>query len=51
MSDRSHNRKLALFRIHMNDAIARDYNGSNIQLKQIVVLKCMLCKEVVYQKL
>ena len=51
ISDRSHNRKFALFRMPMNDATARDCNGSNMQLKQIVVLKCMLCNEIVYQKL
>ena len=51
MSDRSHNRKSALFRMPRNDAIARDCNISNMQIKQIVVLKYMLCNEVVYQKL
>jgi len=33
-----------------NDATARDCNGSNMQLKQIVVLKYMLRNEVVYKK-
>ena len=50
MSDRSHNRKSALFRMPRNDATARDCNISNMQVKQIVVLKYMLCNEAVYQK-
>ena len=51
MSEGSDNRKSALFRMPRNDATARDCNGSNIQVKQIVALKYMLCNEVVYQKL
>ena len=51
MSEGSDNRKSALFRMPRNDATARDCNGSNIQVKQIVVLKYMLCNAVVYQKL
>jgi hypothetical protein len=50
MSDQSHNKKSALCRMPRNDATARDCNGSNMQLKQIVGLKYMLCNEVVYQK-
>jgi hypothetical protein len=41
----------ALFRMPRNDATVRDCNIINTQVKQMVVLKYMLCNEVVYQKL